>query len=148
MANVIRTSTKEDLMMLKCFLEEANLSTEGIENFIEYFVLIENEEGNIVASLGLEPVKEIGVLRSLVVHSNIQEADLLTIFQHVYKLAKKKELSTIYLSTNKSNSISLFQMMGFNHVDKVDLPKEFELSTSGNQILAMENIIFMKKFIQ
>lgn len=143
--HVIRNGTKEDIEKVEQFLLEVKISTDGLEENIEYFVLIEDMEGSLVATLGIEAINQVGILRSMVIKSGIKEEELLTIFQHVYKLAVDKKLSTLYLSTNKEQSIPLFQMIGFHKVEKAHLPKEFEDSVFGKQLLTYQQVIFMEK---
>ncbi|MGE8205003.1 GNAT family N-acetyltransferase [Heyndrickxia sp. NPDC080065] len=143
--HMIRTGKKPDIEKVKIFLTEAKISTEGVESIINYFVLIEDIEGNLLATLGVEPAGKVGILRSMVVKPVMKEEDLLIIFQHVYKLAIAKNLSTLYLTTVNETSIRLFHMMGFQKVERESLPKEFANSLYGKQLLTYEQAIYMEK---
>lgn len=142
---VIRVATHKDVEKVKSFLNEVGISTEGVEKLIEYFIVIEDIDGNLKATLGIEPLNNIGILRSMVIHPAIKEEDLFTIFQHVYKLASNKKLSTLYLTTNKEKSIPLFRMAGFEKIERTHLPKEFGNSRYGKHLLSYQQAIFMEK---
>ncbi|QQZ09223.1 GNAT family N-acetyltransferase [Heyndrickxia vini] len=142
---VIRVGTHKDVEKVKSFLTKVGISTEGVERIIEYFVVIEDIDGGLIATLGIEPLDNIGILRSMVIHPSIKEEDLFTIFQHVYNLASNKKLSTLYLTTNKEKSLPLFRMAGFERIEKTHLPKEFEHSLYGKHLLSHQQAIFMEK---
>jgi N-acetylglutamate synthase-like GNAT family acetyltransferase len=56
---VVRCAQLEDMDRLAAFLEAANLSTDGIKDAIEYFLIMENDSGDIKATLGIEPHGEV-----------------------------------------------------------------------------------------
>ena len=141
---VIRQAEKDDVLTLKGFLESAALGTEGMEETIDYFLIMHNEEGKIFGTMGIEPLHTCGLLRSLVVSKEVGEEGLLTLFQQILKLAKEKELSTLVLATNKASSLSFLEWMGFGKISKQELPEEIQLSAHGSELLTNENSVFMK----
>lgn len=147
MMHVIRNGEKRDVKKVEQFLSSGKVSFEGVETNINYFLLVEDLEGNLLATLGIEPVNNVGILRSMVVKMEIKEEDLLIIFQHMYKLAVSKKLSALYLTTNNAKSIPLFQVMGFEKIERSQLPSEFEISSYGSQLLTYSQAIYMKKGI-
>lgn len=48
---VIRVATHKDVEKVKSFLNEVGISTEGVEKLIEYFIVIEDIDGNLKATL-------------------------------------------------------------------------------------------------
>ncbi|RLQ93500.1 GNAT family N-acetyltransferase [Falsibacillus albus] len=142
--NQIRQANKSDEQALIAFLEKAQIGTQGISESIEFFLLIEDVDGNIKGTMGIEPLYPCGLLRSLVVSPEVGQDGLLTLFQQMLKLAKNKELSTLFLATNKMTSVSFFQSLGFSLVDKKDLPEQIGQSTHGNQLLTNESSLFLK----
>ncbi|WP_433745411.1 GNAT family N-acetyltransferase [Falsibacillus pallidus] len=141
---VIRQAESLDLEKLESFLTAAGLSTEGVKESIDYFLLIENEQGKIFGTMGIEPFETSGLLRSLVVVKEMGEEGLLTLFQQMFKLAKERGLSTLYLATNKPSSLSFLAWMGFSQVDKSDLPPEIGESAHGSELLTNAQSTFMK----
>ncbi|PKR83222.1 hypothetical protein [Heyndrickxia camelliae] len=147
MVEMIRQAENADMDKIIAFLTDAKLNCDGIKERIDYFVLSEDEKGNITSVLGIEPVERIGVLRSLAVRSTVKEEGLIQLFQHVYNLAKYKKLSTLMLITNKEVFIPLLQIMGFERVTNESVPEELQYSSHVKQVGTLDGIIFMKKAI-
>jgi N-acetylglutamate synthase-like GNAT family acetyltransferase len=145
---MVRRSEQRDLAKLISFLEKANISTKGVEENIEYFVLLEDKHGDLTGTLGIEPLSSFGLLRSLVVTSRVKEEDVLTLFQHVYKFAVEKELSTLYLVTNKEQSIPLLNWLGFRQIQREKLPLELERSRVGRELKQLEHAIYMETILK
>jgi N-acetylglutamate synthase-like GNAT family acetyltransferase len=139
---MIRVATEQDLPALVQFLEKANLGTDGIEDTIHFFLLMENEFGGLRATLGVEPYGENGLLRSLVITAGMQENDILVLFEQMLRLAKEKNLSRLFLATNKTASVAFFEMLGFSTVDH--LPVELYQSEHIKNILGVDNSLFLK----
>jgi N-acetylglutamate synthase-like GNAT family acetyltransferase len=147
MVDIIRSAMIEDFEKITLFLRDANLSIDGIEEIIEYFVLCEDEERNVTSVLGIEPVRSIGLLRSLAVRPSVKEAELITLFQHVYNLAKSKKLSTLVLITNKEACIPLLQCMGFHQILNENVPNELKYSTHSKQLSSFKEVFYMERAI-
>lgn len=143
MESTIRCAEALDKQRLLSFLTEARLETSGVEEFIDYFLLLENEDGSIRATLGIEPLGEIGLLRSLVMTSRTSEKDILLMFEQMLVLARDKQLQTLYLATNKEASLPFFMALGFVKTEKEDLPEGISLSTHGNHLLTVDNSVFL-----
>ena len=97
----VRIATFKDIEILKAFLEKAKLNTKGINEMIDSFLIMEDEEGQLKATIGMEQFGESGLLRSLVVTASTSENDLLYLFKEMFLLAKNKEIKDLYLATNK-----------------------------------------------
>ncbi|MDZ5471797.1 hypothetical protein SM124_08555 [Bacillus sp. 31A1R] len=144
METIVRCAKTEDTNKLTTFLENASLSAEGIEQAIDYFLVLEDDKGNINATLGIEPLGEIGLLRSLVMTSKTSEKELLMMFEQMLLLARDKHLKSLYLATNKSGTLPFFSMMGFVKEEKNLLPEELFQSDHVKHILTVDNSLFMK----
>lgn len=102
MQAVIRCANKEDLNGLREFLTRANLGCEGLsEETVEFFLLLEDEDGAIKGTLGMEVFAECGLLRSLVVSPGQAEKDIFLLITQMMQLAKEKGLRSLFLATNK-----------------------------------------------
>lgn len=144
MEAVIRCAKVEDVNKLVDFLEKANLATEGVENSIEYFLILEDEVGNIQATLGIEPLDQVGLLRSFAITANATERELLLIFEQMLMLARDKQLQSLYLATNKRASMPFFHMLGFKEVTKDQLDVNIYSSNHIKNILTVDNSVFMQ----
>jgi N-acetylglutamate synthase-like GNAT family acetyltransferase len=142
---MIRRANGDDLVSLKAFLARAGLGTQGLtEEAAGYFLVIENEDRTLRGTLGIEPFQENGLLRSLVVTSGQAENDIYLLFQHAFLLAKELGIVTLFLATNKNGSVQFLQILGFQVVDKDELPLELSQSAHINHIMNVDNSIFFK----
>lgn len=140
---MVRCAQVGDKQKLTSFLEKANLGTAGVEESLEYFLLMEDEKNEIQATLGIEPLGNHGLLRSLAVTPKAGENELLFIFEEMFKLAREKKLKSLYLATNKHSSLSFFSVLGFEKEEKENLPQELFASEHVNHILNVDNSVFM-----
>ena len=103
MQALIRRANKEDLGSLIAFLARAGLGTDGLtEETIDYFLLLEQEDGSLKGSLGMEAFTEFGLLRSLVVSPGQAEKEIFVLFDQMVQLAKEKGMNGLFLATNKN----------------------------------------------
>ncbi|WP_075983198.1 GNAT family N-acetyltransferase [Bacillus massilinigeriensis] len=144
METLVRGGKVEDVDKLIAFLNEARVGTEGVESGIEYFLIMEDKDGNIKATLGIEPLGSYGLLRSLVMTSVLKEQDILVMFEQILRLARERQLTTLYLATNKSKSLDFFQVIGFEKEETEELPKELMHSKHVQYILSVDNSVFMR----
>jgi N-acetylglutamate synthase-like GNAT family acetyltransferase len=144
METMIRMATIQDLPNLVIFLEEANLGTEGLADTVEYFLVMEDGKGRLRATLGVEPFGENGLLRSLVVSAGMTDNDILMLFEQILRLTKEKNISNLFLATNKAESVPFFQMLGFHAIDVEELPVDLYQSEHIKSILGVDNSIFLK----
>jgi N-acetylglutamate synthase-like GNAT family acetyltransferase len=141
----IRKANKQDLSSLREFLSRANLGTEGLtEETIEYFLLLETEEGALKGTLGMEAFTEFGLLRSLVVTPGQAEKEIFVLFDQMVQLAKEKGMKGLFLATNKSVALPFFELMGFQRVVREELPTEFYHSDHIRHVLNVDNSLFLK----
>lgn len=141
---MVRCAQVEDVRKLVNFLEKANLGTDGVEEAVDYFLLLEDEAGNIQATLGIEPHGPVGLLRSLAITSRASEKELLLIFEQMLLLAKEKQMQSLYLATNKKGSVQFFEMMGFQQVEREKLHEKIFDSAHVQHILTVDNSLFME----
>ncbi|WP_342433599.1 hypothetical protein [Neobacillus sp. FSL H8-0543] len=145
MQALIRCANQEDLGKLREFLTLASLGTDGLtEETVEYFLLLEDEDSNVKGTLGMEAIKEFGLLRSLAVTTGQADKDILLLFNQMLQLAKDKGLSDLFLATNKGAAIGFFELLGFKIVDRDDLPVEFYKLEHIRHVLNVDNSLFLK----
>ncbi len=118
MMKVIRRATIEDLEGILAFLDRAELSTDGVEEAIDYFLVMEDSDDTMLGTLGMEIKEGNGLLRSLVVEPGLNTEDLFALFQEILKLAKEKGLQNVFLISNKKASVQFFSLLGFQEVEK------------------------------
>ncbi|MDF1508225.1 hypothetical protein PZE06_08505 [Robertmurraya sp. DFI.2.37] len=144
MEALIRCARMTDKDRLIAFLEKANLGTDGVEDAIEYFLILEDEDEQIQATIGIEPLGTYGLLRSLAMTQKLSENELLFLLEQMLKLAREKKLESLYLATNKRSSLSLFSVLGFEREDKENLPNGLFASEHVKHIMNVDNSLFMR----
>ena len=144
----IRTATEQDIEKVRAFLVQAEVSAEGIESIIDHFILLEDARQQILATLGIERIEKDGLLRSLVISPGVDQTNLLTLFKSAISLAKHKEISRLYLATNKQASIQFFTMLGFGQVETNELPVHIIGSNHISQLLEKADPMFMVSQIE
>ena len=144
METMVRCAQAEDVTKLVNFLEKANLGTDGVKEAVDYFLLLEDDAGNIQATLGIEPHGPVGLLRSLAITSSASEKELLLIFEQMLLLARDKQMESLYLATNKKGSVQFFEMMGFQKVKQEQLHEKIFDSAHVQHILTVGNSLFME----
>jgi N-acetylglutamate synthase-like GNAT family acetyltransferase len=141
---MIRWAQANDTKRVISFLDGAGLGTDGVEESIEFFLILENESGKITGTLGIEPIGDIGMLRSFVMTEGGDEHQLLQLFEQMLFLARNKQLQSLYLATNKEASLQFFSMMGFVIEEKDQLPGELLSSKHVKHIFSVDNSEFMR----
>jgi N-acetylglutamate synthase-like GNAT family acetyltransferase len=145
MQALIRKAGKQDLGKLTEFLTKANLGTEGLtDETVDYFLLLEDEMGELRGSLGIEAFDGFGLLRSLVVSAGQAEKEIFILFTQMLQLAKEKAMNSLYLATNKREAVSFFELLGFQSVEREELPTPFYDSEHIRHILNVDNSLFLK----
>ena len=144
MNSVIRRAEVQDIQSLVAFLEKAGLNTEGVAETMDSFLIMEDEHGRIEATIGMEPFGDMGLLRSLVMTAQMSENDLFLLFEQMFLLAKEKGMKDIFMATNKLGAMKLVEILGFQQVDKTDLPETLCQSEHVQHILTVDNSAFLK----
>ena len=145
MQALIRKANQSDLAALQEFLTRAKLGTDGLTaEGLEHFLLLENEDGSIRGSLGMEAFKDHGMLRSLVVSPGQADKEIFVLFDQMVKLAKEKGMKSLFLATNKRVALPFFELMGFQKIEREALPTEFKESEHIRQVLNVDNSLFLK----
>jgi len=123
--------------------EKVELSTGGLDEKIEDFVILEEENEGICGTIGIEKIEQDGLLRSLVIGPSVKQMHLLQLFEHTQQHARRKELDKLYLVTNKSDYIQFFELLGFHPQDINNVPKEITESSHLKETLEQQICTFM-----
>ncbi len=140
----IRSAKIEDVAALEVFLTKAGVSTEGLNDAIGNFSVMESQEGELKACLGIEPVDRAGLLRSFVFSPEIAQPDLILLFKRAFITAKNQELEALYLVTNKMSAVSFFSDFGFEMVNQSEIPDSLLEKKHLKQVLTVDNSAIMK----
>ncbi|WP_246944472.1 GNAT family N-acetyltransferase [Bacillus pinisoli] len=144
MTTIIRTAEPKDLGEMMSFLGQAQVSTKGLAEQIDHFIVLEDLEGTMLGTLGIQRIEQDGLLRSLVISPKAEQTTILDMFQQILKLAKEKELRRLYLATNKIVSIEFFTLLGFRKTEKHELPSYILEADHVVDSLALEETVIME----
>ncbi|MGM7703083.1 GNAT family N-acetyltransferase [Pseudalkalibacillus sp. Hm43] len=114
-----RPAETNDTPSIKQFVAQAGLSSEGIENCIQTFIILETDKKKMAGTVGLERFGTDGLIRSLVLDKEYSSEELLLqLLKAVIRLADYKGIETVYLLTRVT---SIFYALGFTEIpyDKV-----------------------------
>ncbi|MGG3799879.1 hypothetical protein [Metabacillus fastidiosus] len=142
----LKVAEEKDLNKLTAFANKAGVNSEGFHELIDQFILMEDGNHELVACIGIEPVNEDGILRSLVVSDKLKQAHILTLFQSAQTLSRQKGMKYLYLITNNKASIDFLIMMGFEEISTEEVPVHL-LNTEHMRSCLVENdkIVMVKE---
>lgn len=144
MRRIVRFAEEKDVLRVEAYLKKANLGTDGVREIIDHFLLMEDANGKIAGTLGIEPVGELGLLRSLAISAALSETDILLLFHKMLLIAKEKSLKTLYLATQTAESQAFFECLGFQKIDKERLPQPLMKVSHVQNVFNVDNSLFME----
>jgi amino-acid N-acetyltransferase len=123
---VLRSATSSDLGAVSGLLEESGLTTAGVAEHLDRFVIAEGE-GRLVGVAGLEAHGREGVLRSVAVHSAFRGRGLgERLTGQVLEEAHGMGLRCLYLLTTTAESY--FPRHGFRRIARDEASPEVQRS--------------------
>jgi N-acetylglutamate synthase-like GNAT family acetyltransferase len=143
MLKMIRQAVKEDCGKIVAFLEKAGLSSEGVVEAIECFLVVEDGEQNLIGTLGVEVQHRTGLLRSLVITKELGGDDVFSLFQEVLKLSKERGLEKLFLISNRQASVDFFHLLGFVEANEGNVEELAEF-THAQKLSTVDECIVMK----
>lgn len=123
----IEHAQNNDLPAITVLLQEVNLPTEGIEPFIDNFLVVRSPEAVagpeiILGCVGLETYGEYALLRSLAVHPDRQHLGIgKQLINQIIQIAKEKFVSNIYILPETAEE--LFKNLGFTRIPRDTVPE-------------------------
>jgi N-acetylglutamate synthase-like GNAT family acetyltransferase len=133
MSYVIRLATENDLLPIVQLIQKGKLNTAGIEQAIQHFLVVENEEsGELIGTAGLEVVAGgVGLLRSLLLTPQAPAKLGMDLIHILLYMAAEKGIAHIYLVTRTAPAF--FQGYGFSSVRWRDVPQSVRESAHFKQ---------------
>jgi N-acetylglutamate synthase-like GNAT family acetyltransferase len=112
-----RAANKSDLPRVKRLLGENGLPGLGVDDWIENFVVAEEQNGLLVGVAGLELYSRIGLLRSVAVDKPRRgEGHGRVLVDLIVRNAKTLGVKMLYLLTD--DAVLYFERLGFQTVDR------------------------------
>ncbi|MFZ3589073.1 GNAT family N-acetyltransferase [Bacillus sp. DJP31] len=144
MTTIIRAAQSKDLSEMETFLGQAGVSAKGLEEQIDHFIVMEDLDGKMLGTLGIQRMGCDGLLRSLVISPRTDQTNILDMFQQILKLARDKEISRLYLATNKRVSVEFFTLLGFVRKEITDVPHHILTAEHVEESLKVEDALIME----
>lgn len=138
---MIRKAVPSDLPTIRTFIEKTEL--DFLQELI--FILVEDEQRELIGVVGIQEIQNIGLLRSLVLVPHFPVEKIVTFLESILQIALKNNYKSLYLATNNKGSIRLFQLLGFMEIEQQELPLELKLSTTVEAFVEKGDIFFMWK---
>jgi amino-acid N-acetyltransferase len=139
----IRPATQADLSEIRRFLADNGLPTDGIERFVENFVIALDGNGSWIGTAGLELYGKSGLLRSVAVNRQFRGLGHgRTLVDAVLGYARAKGVETVYLFTETAEAY--FKGLGFEAVGRREVDGRLKASpefTECETAVAMRNVI-------
>ena len=127
-------------------LTAAGLPTEDLRNDLGHF-WIANASGTSIGVIGMDLYAPYGLLRSMTVLPEYRNKGIASrLVDQVEQLAKKLDLSELYLITNTAESY--FIKKGFQLITKAELPDSVASSQEMNGLCPASSVIMRKTISQ
>ena len=144
MSAVIRKANVQDMERLKSFADSSKVSMEGTYGEPEGYYMMENEEGRLMAMAGLESVDGLGLLRSLVIDSEMCDLSLFVrFFDAVVVSAEQTGCTGAAFMTP---SPELFETLGFEKWEETSEHAPETISKLARSAKGREAALMVKKF--
>ena len=143
----IRNTQITDLPSVQSLLKLVNLPIEGIEEqFSNYFVLEDNNDANIIGSIGLEIYNSFGLLRSLAILPNHQYKNFgSSLVKVIEDFARSCAVKEIFLLTDTATNF--FLKHGYLTIDRKQVPIEIQASREFASICPQSATVMKKKIV-
>jgi amino-acid N-acetyltransferase len=116
----VRKAIPKDFAAITKLLQGVGLPTSDVSTDLTHFFVIE-EDGEIIASAGLEVYDNLGLLRSVAVDKNHRNRSLATaLVNELLSYAAGEELKALYLITTTAEHY--FAKRGFQTIDRHNIP--------------------------
>ncbi|EIT83849.1 hypothetical protein A374_18514 [Fictibacillus macauensis ZFHKF-1] len=140
MAISLRTAMPHETKQLTELIEQAGLQADGIQSGIRNYLVVENKEGMLIGTVGLELIEQDGLLRSFVMKKEYSSESLfLRLIQRILLYCKEKGAATLYLLTKADY---LFEPLGFIVVPEDEAPAHIT-ETAHYQVTTGEGILLL-----
>lgn len=137
----VRQGKMDDNPVIKRFIEQS----EATYDKDSLFILVENEEKEMLSVIGLHKCEQIGFLRSFVFSPAFPVDKLPMFFERVLMVVKENGCQSLFLASNKKQTISFFELFGFKEIDQEDMPDDLKLSTVFLVTSQLDNVFYMWK---
>lgn len=124
---LFQQASPTDWNEIRNLLTASRMPVQGALNHLSNFV-VATENGRVVGAIGMEVYSDIGLVRSLVVASNMRgRAIAKRLVKHLIQRAQTRGLGALYLLSGPGDP--LFLRHGFEKMPRADMPTKLFVST-------------------
>lgn len=130
----IRQAKPQDVDKLTDLLDSANLHTEGVQQHVSHFFVVEQIEADkLVGTIGMEKYANFGLLRSFVIERPVGDVKLsLALLNTMLAYAKALLIQKVYLVTKEGSPF--LTKLGFRQILADQLPEQIITSAYFRQV--------------
>lgn len=122
MTLTVDPATPADFPLVEALVQNALLPTEGLRDHFPNGYVIARQAGKVVGVAGLEEYGFVGLLRSVVVSTELRNQGLgRSLVQDRIARARRNRLAAVYLLT--TGAASFFRALGFADSDRGAVPR-------------------------
>ncbi len=133
----------DDIDRIKELLDEHDLVTEGVEDFIDDFLILA-ENQSLIGCIGLEVYESVALLRSIAVQSSHQKKGYgLILLKAIEKYASELGVSHMYLLTDTAESF--FKKYGYSICDRNNAPSSIAATREFSEFCPSSSAFMMKE---
>lgn len=122
-----RAASTSDSERIKSLLTKNQLPEIGVDNWLENFVLAEEQNGSLVGVAGLELYARSGLLRSVAVDEKYRrQGHGRMLVELIVSNAKARGVKAIFLLTE--DAVPYFERLGFRPLSRQYVPEEVKAS--------------------
>lgn len=117
-----RPATPDDRPALIALLTQAQLPINDLPADLGTFLLAKSDEGELIGAAGIEPLGDVGLLRSVVVSPAYRGQYIgQTLVDGLLQAAQHNGLTDLYLITTTADAY--FERLGFRYISRDDVPE-------------------------
>ncbi|MBB5174089.1 GNAT family N-acetyltransferase [Texcoconibacillus texcoconensis] len=132
MSVVVRKAKQADVLGMQKQFAQVGLPQEDLDEVWRNFIIAEGEDESILATVGIVPVQEDAMLRSLVIDGQrVSSTFVLEFLEAAIAYAKQEQYRQLYLFTK--GQASLFLKTGFELLERENIPQHIKETTHYQQ---------------
>jgi amino-acid N-acetyltransferase len=140
---IIKQATEREFDAIKKLLDDNNLPTTDIhQDNIQFFIGLIDDK--IMSVIGLEKVKNIGLLRSLAVTDLFKNQQVGSrLIRQIFDLCASEHIDKLYLLTTTAEKY--FVKFGFTKIERMEAPDILKQTREFKDICPVSAVLMYKK---
>ncbi|WLR41662.1 hypothetical protein LC087_12385 [Bacillus carboniphilus] len=120
----LKIAEEQDYSKLAEFISYVKVDWDRFKEICEAFIILQDKDDKVVASVGLEIVENNGLVRLLIVTPEIGQAYALSLIEGIEQLKAKYKLEKLFVKASTEPAEELFGLIGYYKMEKGDIPEK------------------------